>query len=674
MAKKFEFEVATRRKLKARICLYGLSGSGKAQPLYSKVLTPSGWVAMGDLEEGDEIISVDGSVSEILQIHPQGNKDIYRVYCNDGSFTDCTEDHLWFTQTVLDRATKKPGTVKTLLEIKDTLYLRETRPNHYIPLVNPDIQFNPISLKLDPYLLGVILGDGNISQNCIGICTPDTEIIDKVRKLLPDTTELRQDKLNPITWFIRRKAQSGENPVTSTLRRYGLMGHLSIGKFIPPEYLSADKNSRIAVLQGLLDTDGYTGGHTLEYTTSSEKLAYNVKELVESLGGLVALSDRIPSYTYKGQKKEGQKNYRLFLKLPPAIIPFTVSRKLANYTPKTKYKPYRQIRKIEYIGQSEAQCITIDHPSQMYVTDNYIVTHNSYSSLQIATLLSRGKPIVVIDTENGTSSIYAKGEDGIGFDFDTLILDGDYSMDTLVDAFKSAENHVGKDGVIIIDTTSKFWAGTNGALDEINKLTGGNQAKNQQAWNIVTPKVNKAIETISSSKSCHVVCTFRCKSETIQEEYLDWKTQKTKTKALKVGLAPVFKDGIEYEFDIAIETSLVTNKDGTDSQVLRVSKPPRFKEFARYNASIEGDVEGTIKWNPEEFVNTLLFRLDQGEDPEQKQKDKARAVIGELSTKYENIKLEPYPEPLNPEADLTELRSYYTKLSKVVAELESVPQ
>lgn len=295
------------------------------------------------------------------------------------------------------------------------------------------------------------------------------------------------------------------------------------------------------------------------------------------------------------------------------------------------------------------------------------------NALEIATLLAQGKRIAVIDTENGTSSIYAKGEDGSGFEFDTLILDGDYSMDNLVTAFKDAEQFVGEGGVVVIDTTSKFWSGTNGALDEVNKITGGNQAKNQQAWNVVTPKIAKAIETISSSKSCHVICTFRCKSETVMEEYVDFKG-KSKTKAVKVGLAPVFKDGIEYEFDVSLELSLVTNKDGTDSQVIRVSKPPRFQEFANLNASIYGDVESTSKWDVEKFVSTLLYRLDQGEDPEQARKDKAREVIGKLLEEYERIKLEPYPVALNPEMSVMELTAYYNQLAKEVKSLEQVPQ
>jgi hypothetical protein len=139
-------------------------------------------------------------------------------------------------------------------------------------------------------------------------------------------------------------------------------------------------------------------------------------------------------------------------------------------------------------------------------------------------------------------------------------------------------------------------------------------------------------------------------------------------------LAPVFKDGIEYEFDVALEASLVTNKDGTDSQVIRVSKPPRFREFTKLNASIYGDVEGTTMWDAEAFVKTLLYRLDQGEDPEQKRKDKAREAIGQLLLQYEELKHEPYAVELNPEATIPELQTYYLQLAKEVKELESVPQ
>ena len=75
--------------------MFGAAGSGKAQPLYSKVLTEEGWKEFKDLEITDKIYTEDGSVSKLKYITPIQYKDIYRIYFKDGRFTDCSEDHLW---------------------------------------------------------------------------------------------------------------------------------------------------------------------------------------------------------------------------------------------------------------------------------------------------------------------------------------------------------------------------------------------------------------------------------------------------------------------------------------------------------------------------------------------------------------------------------------------------
>ncbi|GAA6622793.1 AAA family ATPase [Scytonema sp. NUACC26] len=231
------------------------------------------------------------------------------------------------------------------------------------------------------------------------------------------------------------------------------------------------------------------------------------------------------------------------------------------------------------------------------------------NALEVAKLLTSEK-IVVIDTENETSSLCCDL-----IDFDILPIDSPFSLDNLVTAFKDAEKYVGESGVIIIDTLSKFWSGVGGALDEVNFITGGNKAKTQDAWGKVTPKISKATETLFSSKSAHVIVTCRVKSETIMEEYTDWQG-KTKTKAVKVGLAPVFKDGLEYEVDASLEFSLLTTKTGKDVQLIRNTKPPRIPYFAEFEAIIPPNtMEGMNTWNADEAVSHIKFFLEKGVDP-----------------------------------------------------------
>jgi phosphate starvation-inducible protein PhoH and related proteins len=152
---------------------------GRAQPLYSKLLTPRGWITMSEVKIGDEVISLDGKPTKVIGVFPQGEKEIYRVHLSDGSFTDCCGDHLWKTWTYRERGYNQRGRklgkdwecgrgqLRTLHEIMNSL--RSTHlnaKNHSIPMVEK-IQFEKRDVKLDPYTLGVILGDGNISKDHI---------------------------------------------------------------------------------------------------------------------------------------------------------------------------------------------------------------------------------------------------------------------------------------------------------------------------------------------------------------------------------------------------------------------------------------------------------------------------------------------------------------------------
>jgi|SanBayMetagenome_1026888.scaffolds.fasta_scaffold01466_4 hypothetical protein len=231
------------------------------------------------------------------------------------------------------------------------------------------------------------------------------------------------------------------------------------------------------------------------------------------------------------------------------------------------------------------------------------------TAIEIATLLAPSSDkVVVIDTENENSS----GALDLFPDFNVLPVDAPFSMDSLVKAFKEAEAFVGEGGVIIIDTISKYWEGLGGALDEVNKITNGNKAKTQDAWGTVTPKIAKARETITSSKTAHVIVTSRVKSDTIMEEYID-KTGKTRTKAVKVGLAPVFKADIEYEFHIALEFSLLTDKQGRDAQVIRNTKPPRINYFRDKQFVIPPyEADEIEQWNAKRAVAEIKYYLDQG--------------------------------------------------------------
>ena len=153
----------------------------------------------------------------------------------------------------------------------------------------------------------------------------------------------------------------------------------------------------MALLQGLLDTDGCVraSDNNIEYTTGSPRLAEDVAFLVQSLGGTARIRTKPTSYMLNGERRACKLAYRMSVILPPEIQPFRLSRKAAIYQPRPKYQPSRAIVDVIPVGRKPAQCITVDAPDGLYVTDHCIVTHNT--AQLIALLLQRGSgPTLVI--------------------------------------------------------------------------------------------------------------------------------------------------------------------------------------------------------------------------------------------------------------------------------------
>lgn len=368
---------ALRDSLRGEVSILGGSpGTGKAQPVDSMILTENKWLPMGEVKIGDNVFGRDGRLKRVNGVFDQGVLDVYKVSFSDGTSTECCEDHLWFTRSNKERQRKsKSGSVKPLKEIMNTLDRGDGGLNHSIPMVEP-IQHECGANLIDPYLLGVLLGDGCLRQNQIKITNSDSQIINECKKRIPAGCKFSKQKNKENEWSI-----VGNQFLKKSLKKLGVMNCLSVEKFIPESYLFSDVCSRVELLQGLLDTDGYTDGHHIEYSTSSEKLKDGVVSIVQSIGGICSVSTRNnPSYTYKKEKRFGKKNYRVTVKLPSNISPFKLERKLKKYIPKTKYPPKRFITKVEKLGKKNCRCISIDCKEMLYITDSYIVTHNTYAS------------------------------------------------------------------------------------------------------------------------------------------------------------------------------------------------------------------------------------------------------------------------------------------------------
>lgn len=354
--------------------ILGSTGTGKAQPLDALVYTPSGFVPMGSLKLGDKVVDKDGYPVKVVGVFPQGIKDVYRVAFSDGTSAECCEDHLWLSKHWAD----EHFSVRPLKEMLE--YGIKTKYNRnvwQIPNFAGLLDEKKDELPLDPYVLGVLLGNGALAAACPIFHTADTFIVEKVGKLLAASGMAVAPKLiqgsREIGYTLvgeKKASKSCPNPVKAALRKLNLAGCNSDTKFFPAAYLQASADSRLAVLQGLMDTDGHNANNiSVDYCSASLQLVEGVEFLVRSLGGHCTRSAT--------KRVKGKPYYRSYIQLD--LNPFSLPRKAEGWVgqnlrsvPKTKV-----IEKVELVGQKECQCISVDSHSQTYVTNDFVVTHNT---------------------------------------------------------------------------------------------------------------------------------------------------------------------------------------------------------------------------------------------------------------------------------------------------------
>ena len=362
----------------------GARGLGKAQPMDALILTEDGYCKNKDLKIGDKVYGKDGLLHTILDISYQGVRPQYKVTFKDGTSTECSDNHLWSVGYEYS-GNNELKTLNTEQLLKKKLKNNSGGYNYYIPLCEP-IQFKNQSHFISPYLLGCLIGDGNCRKAGLRICTQDFEILENITEEIQTKGYRLQYYKSDNTYGIISNERIKANQYNANRNLYAQeiinlkLNTTSYNKFIPKNYLFDSVDNRINLLQGLMDTDGYIGKNasTLQYTTTSKQLSDDVKFLVQSLGGVVS-SARKKQGKYRdkeGNLKQTAEYYTICFKMPKNIIPFKLTRKIIRLKP-NRLNPKKFIASIEYIGNKECQCIYIDGDEHLYLTNNFIVTHNS---------------------------------------------------------------------------------------------------------------------------------------------------------------------------------------------------------------------------------------------------------------------------------------------------------
>jgi phosphate starvation-inducible protein PhoH and related proteins len=362
---------------------------GRAQPSSSRVLTPTGFHPMGSLEGGDLVIGSDGQPTPVLGVYPQGRKELFLVRTQDGASTLCCGEHLWAVRTPSDRRRGRPHRVLETREMRSRL--RSAHFHRYeLPLLSRPASFVPRQVPMDPYALGLLLGDGCITGSTTpAFATSDPELVAALESSL-ENIELVA-KGGPDYVLRHTKGHRGgvivANPVTAILRELDLLGSRSATKFVPELYLHNSPDIRLSVLQGLLDTDGGPVsqlGRTcrIQYVTTSPRLRDHVVFLVRSLGGVAYWRTRPAAGRRPGRAKGRDVQHRndafaIDIRLPDGLPPFRLPRKAARYERDGGGRPMRFVDSIEPAGEDETLCISVAAADSLYVTDGFMLTHNT---------------------------------------------------------------------------------------------------------------------------------------------------------------------------------------------------------------------------------------------------------------------------------------------------------
>lgn len=361
-------EEAVARMMDAKYgILKATTGSGKGLPLCAKIYTPDGYVRNGDLNVGDSVLNSYGGVSKVTGIYDRGKQFCYRVTFTDGTSVVCDKDHLW---NVKDH---QAGALTWKTLDTQTLYKLGTKRNcgghrWEIPVTQP-VRFDERKVRIDPWLLGALLGDGTFTGQEVSFSNTEQDILDRVKEIANCEVSFKKARVGMIL--------CDKGSLHYRLMDYGLCGCHSWEKFIPKDYIYNTIDVRLKVLQGLIDTDGSVNGTEVTITSTSRQLMEDCLEIVQSLGGTGKIRVRHTKYTYNGERKDGRESYRLSIKLS-GFEPFSSSKHKAKSAPRTKYvDAYRRIKEITVSAPRETRCITVDSDDSLYLTDGMVVTHNT---------------------------------------------------------------------------------------------------------------------------------------------------------------------------------------------------------------------------------------------------------------------------------------------------------
>lgn len=374
-------------------------GAGKALKHGSKVYYADREGVIEDCKVGDKIFGRDGKLTTITGVYPQGIVDLYKITFADGREIECCGEHLW----EVEKIDVKPNEIRTV--VLNTKHLfdtykrkyfdknlnKEVEVNRYTILKNDCLEYSEKPVEIDPYYLGIWLAEG--TTNSVGhITTADSEIVDFLKEYadrLGGRLILKKD----ITYGICNKESGKKSPLFDKFKKYNLIKN----KHIPNDYLYNTKEIRMELLKAILDGDGTVDKKgRIELALSCEPLVKDVVKLIRSLGFSCSVTSRIPFYLKDGKRIYGKTSYRIYMgKIEEEV--FKLSRKkerqFLRENKKFGFINKTTIVKIEKVKPDYATCISVNNKDKLFLTTDYIPTHNTVSFFAMDEALKHGSKV-----------------------------------------------------------------------------------------------------------------------------------------------------------------------------------------------------------------------------------------------------------------------------------------
>jgi superfamily II DNA or RNA helicase len=346
-----------------------------------------------DIVVGDRVMGDDGTPRTVLELH-NGIDDMYEIRPLKGKPFIVNKGHIMSMYRLKDKRKDGPSIEEVSIGeyIKFAPYhktiLKLRRPNGF------DFEESKKNMPLDPYFLGLCLGDGSITSS-LSITTQRQEIVEYLYSFVKQynmyirVAEKKGTNNKSKSYFLSKGCGRGGNPIINAIKDIGLYNRKSGDKFIPIQYLTSNKENRYKLLAGFLDTDAYynKSGKGYEYCSKSETMMKQFVLLCRSLGLLCS--------GYSCKLVDGVKYYRTGIYGNLENIPVRVGiRKGANRI--INKNPYVVGFKVEYVGKGEYYGFTTDG-NHLYLDEQCFIHHNSGKSLIISKIAHEiNRPTLVL--------------------------------------------------------------------------------------------------------------------------------------------------------------------------------------------------------------------------------------------------------------------------------------